>query len=136
MGALAAVLILGIAAGLAWSSRAYLEAQAVTWAEVIWPKVLTAAAEQALKSGEDFKECAHCPVMVVVPVGEFEMGSPKSEKGHQTAEEPQHKVVIRQRFAVSTVRGDVRGMGRLRHARRVHIFAVRPRLAARHAAGD
>ena len=100
-GALAAVLILGIGAGLAWSSRAYLQALAVTWGEVVWPKVLTADAEHSIKPGQDFKECAHCPVMVVVPAGEFTMGSPKSENGHQSSEEPQHQVLIRQRFAVS-----------------------------------
>jgi formylglycine-generating enzyme required for sulfatase activity len=33
--------------------------------------------------------------------GEFVMGSPKEEKGHQSLEEPQHKVTLKQRFAVS-----------------------------------
>jgi formylglycine-generating enzyme required for sulfatase activity len=101
MGALAGVLILGIGAGLAWSSRAYLKALAVTWAEVVWPKVLTAEAEHALKPGQNFAECADCPEMVVVPAGEFMMGSPKDEEGHRSFEEPQHKVSIKQRFAVS-----------------------------------
>src|SRR5215472_15915872 len=49
MGALAGVLILGIGARFALSSRAYLEALPVIWVEVIGPKALTADAERALK---------------------------------------------------------------------------------------
>jgi formylglycine-generating enzyme required for sulfatase activity len=100
MGVIVGVLLLGIGAGIAWSSRAYLEALAVTWGEVIWPRVLTAEAENALKPGQDFKECAHCPVMVVVPGGRFVMGSPKGTS-NGAYEEPQHDVLIKQRFAVS-----------------------------------
>jgi formylglycine-generating enzyme required for sulfatase activity len=96
MGALAGVLLLGIGTGLAWSNRAYLKALAVTWVEVIWPKVLTAEAEHVLGPGQIFRECADCPEMVVVPAGEFMMGSTK-----QPQEKPQHRVSIRQRFAVS-----------------------------------
>jgi formylglycine-generating enzyme required for sulfatase activity len=101
MGVLAGVLLIGIGAGLAWSSRAYLKALAVVGAETVWPKALTAEAEHALQPGQGFKECADCPEMVVVPEGEFMMGSPKEEKGHESPEEPQHKVSIKQRFAVS-----------------------------------
>jgi formylglycine-generating enzyme required for sulfatase activity len=96
MSALAGVLFLGIGAGLAWSSRAYLKALAVTWVEAVWPKVLSAEVERALQPGQIFYECAQCPEMVVVPAGEFKMGSTK-----QSREQPQHKVSIRQRFAVS-----------------------------------
>jgi formylglycine-generating enzyme required for sulfatase activity len=62
--------------------------------------VLTAQAEQALKPGDTFKECASCPEMVVVPAGSFIMGSPENEAGRRDHEGPQRKVTIRQPFAV------------------------------------
>jgi formylglycine-generating enzyme required for sulfatase activity len=66
----------------------------------ITTSVLTAQAEQALRPGDTFKECASCPEMVVVPAGSFIMGSPKNEAGRQDHEGPQRKVTIRQPFAV------------------------------------
>ena len=101
MAALAGALVLGIGAGLAWSNRDYLEARAVVLAEVLWPKVLSGQAERALPPGHNFKECAHCPEMVVVPAGQFTMGSPKDEEGHYDDEDPPHKVTIGRAFAVS-----------------------------------
>jgi formylglycine-generating enzyme required for sulfatase activity len=66
------------------------------------PHVLDAAAERALKPGDSFKECAEdCPEMVVIPAGEFTMGSPASEQGHSGSEEPQHRVVFAKPFAVA-----------------------------------
>jgi formylglycine-generating enzyme required for sulfatase activity len=38
--------------------------------------------------------------MVVVPAGRFLMGAPKSEKGHEPAEEPQHEVTVPAPFAI------------------------------------
>lgn len=76
----------------------------------MWPYVLTPAAEQALKpdSNQNFRECApkqqdkdYCPDMVVVPAGSFMMGSPATEQGHRTPEEPLHQVTIAKPFAVS-----------------------------------
>jgi formylglycine-generating enzyme required for sulfatase activity len=96
MGALACVLLLGIGTGLAWSNRTYLKALAGTWVEAVWPKVLTAEAEDALQPGQIFHECDGCPEMVVVPAGEFMRGSTK-----RSQKEPQQKVSITQRFAVS-----------------------------------
>jgi formylglycine-generating enzyme required for sulfatase activity len=66
------------------------------------PHVLAAEAERTLKPGESFKECAKdCPEMVVVPAGEFTMGSPADEKGRYDDEEPQHKVIFARPFAVA-----------------------------------
>jgi formylglycine-generating enzyme required for sulfatase activity len=101
MGALVGALLLGIGTGFAWSNQAYLKARAVTLAEVLWPKVLTAEAEHALKRGDNFNECADCPKMVVVPAGEFMMGSPATEKGRNVNEGPQHRVAIATAFAVA-----------------------------------
>ena len=38
--------------------------------------------------------------MVVVPAGEFMMGSPKEEAGHQNNEEPQHRVLFAKPFSM------------------------------------
>ena len=34
----------------------------------------------------EFRDCPHCPEMVVVPAGEFVMGSSKAESGHAEVE--------------------------------------------------
>ena len=52
------------------------------------------------KDGESFKDCANCPEMVVVPAGNFMMGSPQNEKGRGSDESPRHKVTIAKPFAV------------------------------------
>ena len=44
-----------------------------------------------------FKDCDDCPQMVVIPAGEFTMGSPPAEQGA----EAQHRVTIAMPFAVS-----------------------------------
>ena len=61
------------------------------------PYVLSTAKERVLKPGDAFRECAKdCPEMVVVPGGEYMMGSPRFRN-----EGPQHKVTIANPFAVS-----------------------------------
>ena len=46
------------------------------------PMCSSPATEQALKPGEFVQECAKdCPEMIVVPAGEFTMGSPATEQG-------------------------------------------------------
>jgi len=50
--------------------------------------------------GATFSECEYCPEMVVVPAGEFIMGSPPSEPSHQDDEGPQHRVTINYLLAV------------------------------------
>ena len=47
-----------------------------------------------------FQECPECPVMVVIPAGEFLMGSPEDEVGRWPDESPQHKVHL-SRFAIA-----------------------------------
>src|SRR5262245_54677141 len=44
-----------------------------------------------------FKDCANCPHMVIVPAGDFTMGSPPAEQ----QAEAQHRVTIAASFAVS-----------------------------------
>jgi len=57
----------------------YLRVQARRLADIYFPSVLTDPKELALKPGDTFQECASCPEMVVVPKGEFLMGSPDAE---------------------------------------------------------
>jgi formylglycine-generating enzyme required for sulfatase activity len=45
----------------------------------------------------EFSDCAGCPQMVMIPAGEFTMGSPPAEQGAET----QHRVTIAAPFAVS-----------------------------------
>jgi formylglycine-generating enzyme required for sulfatase activity len=64
------------------------------------PKPLSLAEECALKPHDQFNECNICPEMIVVPSGEFLMGSPESEEGRSDDESPQHKVSFAMPFAV------------------------------------
>ena len=61
---------------------------------------LSAAEERELKPKDQFKECHECPEMVVVPAGEFQMGSPMGEDGRAGNEEPRRKVTIARPLAV------------------------------------
>ncbi len=112
MQALVGVLAFSIVAGLAgWLNGPYLYAlERVNWfatmrpymLEQVRPYVLSAEAERALKPMDSFRECAKdCPEMVVIPAGEFTMGSPDTEKDRDGDEGPQHKVSIGRSFAAS-----------------------------------
>ncbi len=107
MRALAGVLfvgIIGVIAGLAYRgmlNESHLKVRISVLADVWSPKVLTTSAERALMPKDTFKECTHCPEMLVVPGGEFVMGSAADEKGRDNNEEPQHKVTIARPYAVS-----------------------------------
>ncbi|MEJ0038128.1 MAG: formylglycine-generating enzyme family protein [Gammaproteobacteria bacterium] len=52
------------------------------------------------KPGGTFKECRHCPEMVVIPAGSFIMGTPETESHHRDSER-QHRVTIAKPFGVS-----------------------------------
>src|SRR5262249_6465364 len=108
--ALVYVLLLGIIAGLVgWINQSYVKGE-MNWfitmrpymVAQVRPYVLSAEAERALEPGATFRECAKdCPEMVVMPAGEFMMGSPANEKGRLVNEGPQHRVTIARPFAVS-----------------------------------
>jgi formylglycine-generating enzyme required for sulfatase activity len=85
-------------------------------------KPLSRHEEAALRPKDRFRECEHCPEMVVVPDGTFTMGASADEPGSTEDERPQHQVTV-QRFGVgrSPVTCDewnacVRAKGCSRHA--------------------
>lgn len=55
----------------------------------------------AVAPGTSFRDCDVCPVMVVLPAGSFEMGSPAGEVGRYADEGPQHRVTFARPFAVA-----------------------------------
>lgn len=55
-----------------------------------------------MKTGQVFRECTHCPEMVILPAGSFTMGSPEDEKGRFANEGPQHRITIAYRIAFAT----------------------------------
>jgi len=66
--------------------------------------VLTTEQEKAAveTTGSQFRECAPaCPLMVVIPMGKFTMGSSGNETDRTSGEGPQHEVAITNVFAVS-----------------------------------
>ena len=76
------------------------QSKSVTLLEARNAKPLSAAEEHTLRPTDVFKECSACPEMVVVPAGEFVMGTPESEENSEDNERPQHKVTISKPFAV------------------------------------
>jgi formylglycine-generating enzyme required for sulfatase activity len=113
--AAAYALLLGLIAGLVgWINQSSINGlwkyYAVTrpfMRDHVRPYALAAAAEQALKPKDTFRECGsdhdvdYCPAMVVVPAGSFMMGSPPTEPGRRADEGPQHEVTIAKPFAVA-----------------------------------
>jgi formylglycine-generating enzyme required for sulfatase activity len=88
------IIVLGF---ISWTKQQYFWETSYSLAR-IRPYVLSAADEQRLNAGDTFRECARdCPEMIVVPPGEFWMGSPD---GQDENEHPRHKVKIDRPFAV------------------------------------
>ena len=52
------------------------------------------------RPGSVFRDCSECPEMVVVPAGNFNMGSPLDEPERSSDEGPQHRVTIAMSLAV------------------------------------
>ncbi|MEO6967605.1 MAG: SUMF1/EgtB/PvdO family nonheme iron enzyme [Rhodanobacteraceae bacterium] len=57
------------------------------------------------KPGQRFSDrfldiVGHAPAVVVIPLGQFEMGAPPGERGRASAEQPQHAVEIARGFAM------------------------------------
>ena len=48
------------------------------------------------KPGQTFRDCPDCPELVVIPAGNFIMGSPENEPGHYPEESPQRQINIKQ----------------------------------------
>jgi formylglycine-generating enzyme required for sulfatase activity len=84
--------------------EAKVQAQAMVQAEERARTVSAAAVNEAPRAatrpGSVFQDCADCPRMVAIPVGEFTMGSPAAEAGRGLDEGPQRQVSIAQAFAL------------------------------------
>jgi len=63
--------------------------------------VPAAAAPSRLAAGAHFRDCVGCPEMIVVPAGNFIIGSPADETGRRDDEGPQVPIRITQPFAVA-----------------------------------
>jgi formylglycine-generating enzyme required for sulfatase activity len=87
------------------AAQAQAMARAEERAKLVAAKSVQEAPRAAQKPGTVFQDCAECPRMVVIPVGEFVMGSPASEPGRGTDEGPQRQVAIAQAYALG--RGEV-----------------------------
>lgn len=65
------------------------------------PSKTSATAPENSKPSKTFRDCPECPEMVVLPAGNFMMGSPENEPGRDNIEGPQRRVNIR-KFAAGT----------------------------------
>ena len=105
--AVVSVLLVGVISIIAflayegWLNASYLSVRISSLQDTLWPTTLTTSEELALKPGQTFKDCSFCPEMVLIPPGQFTMGSPTTEKGRSKNEGPQHTVKIESAFAMS-----------------------------------
>jgi len=107
------LVVLGVIAGGFFGYRHYQEVQAMEAKLRVEreeaeskAKALSAAAdlkarlEREFPPGRHFKDCEDCPVLVVIPVGSFDMGSPDQEIGRHSNEGPVHRVTHPKPFAL------------------------------------
>ncbi len=88
---------------VAVAALAYFKILDPTYLEGVYNGYWNRLADVSLKPGDVRRDCASeaCPEMVVIPPGEFMMGSPTSEKDRNDDEGPQRKVTIASPFLVS-----------------------------------
>jgi formylglycine-generating enzyme required for sulfatase activity len=67
---------------------------------LVVPTSLPVSAENDMgETKQTFRDCADCPVMVIVPAGTFTMGSPSNPSQFKN-EQPPHTVTISRQFAI------------------------------------
>src|SRR5262249_31093132 len=91
---------------LGWLNQSYLQ-ERINWFTTmrpymfaqVRPYVLAPQAERELIPKDSFRECAKdCPEMIVIPKGEFMIGSAEDENGRFTNEGPQRRVMFGKSF--------------------------------------
>ena len=82
------------------AAQAQAMVQAEERARAVSRETVREAPREVLRPGTVFQDCADCPRMVVIPAGEFAMGSPAAEAERGVDEGPQRKVSISQPFAL------------------------------------
>lgn len=103
-------IFIGVVFGIvAWIDQDHLPSQWIFHARMlpygrsqVGLKEANASRQRAVRPGQKFKDCtSECPDMIVIPAGTFLMGSSATKQGHQSFEQPQHKVTIVAPFAMA-----------------------------------
>jgi len=81
-------------------AQAKVMVQAEERARTVSSEAVKEAPRAVQRPGSVFQDCADCPRMVVIPAGEFSMGSPAAEAGRGLDEGPLRRVQIAQAFAL------------------------------------
>jgi formylglycine-generating enzyme required for sulfatase activity len=66
----------------------------------VGPATLSPSPSETAEPGDEMQDCPECPEMVLVPAGEFTMGSPPGEPDRDADEGPQRQVTIAAPFWV------------------------------------